>query len=111
FPAATVVSAAATSSSRGRGRTESSWTKSSRLQCCPGILATCCQHAVSIGEPPCKKENRHETCRPAVPDHPGAPAHPETTDGRCDRGRAGDLEADDLPRHRDPDRTARADPR
>ena len=35
----------------------------------------------------------------------------QTADGGCDRGRARDLEAHDLSRHRDPDRTARADPR
>src|ERR1700675_4786384 len=39
----------------------------------------------------------HETCRAAVSDHPGAPAHPKAPDRGCDRSRARDLEADDLP--------------
>src|SRR3979411_3392489 len=90
-----------------RSHKESSWTNPLQLKCCPDIAATCCQHGVSIGEAAPEKETPHETCRPAVPDHSGASAHPETTDSRCDCGRVGDLEADDLPLHRDPDRTAR----
>src|SRR5260370_32284062 len=74
----------------------------------PHLLPTCCQHRRGCT---LKKETPHETCRPAVPDHSGAPAYPETTDSRCDRSRVRDLEADDLPRYRDPDGTARADPR
>src|SRR3954447_6997372 len=71
------------------------------------LLPTCCQHrAGAFG-----KETRHATGRPAVSDHSGAPAHTEAFDGGRDRGRAGDLEADHLPRYNDPDRTARADPR
>src|SRR5450631_1742249 len=75
------------------------------------IAATCCQHAVSSSEAAAKKEICHATRRPAVSNHSGAPAHRKTAYRGCDRGRAGDLEAHDLPRHRDPDRTARADPR
>ena len=105
------VSSGAHRGRRDRGRTESSWTKSSLLECCPGILTPCCQPAVSIGKAASEKETRHETRRPAVSDHSGAPAHPEAADGGCHRGRAGDLEAHDLPRHRNPDRTAGADPR
>ena len=33
-------------------------TKSPWLECCPVILATCCQHAVSIGDPPFRKRSR-----------------------------------------------------
>src|SRR5205807_8602752 len=31
-------------------------------------------------------ETFHETCRPAVSDHSGASAHPQTADRGCDRG-------------------------
>src|SRR6185503_8994123 len=47
-----------------------------------------------------------ETRGPAVPDHPGAAAHAPAGDRRSHGRRAGDLQADHLPRHRRPDRPA-----
>ena len=75
------------------------------------LLPTCCQHRPGGFAKATREETCHETRRPAVSDHPGAPAHPQAADGGRDRGRTGNLETDHLSRHRHPDRTARADPR
>src|SRR6185437_7708351 len=102
-------SAATANSRRRRGYREWSWTKSLHLKCCPVIQTPCCQHPVSSSKPSFSNENRHETSRPSVSDHPGLATNAESPHGGRDRGGTRDLEAHDLSRYRDPDRPARAD--